>query len=215
MAHVFVTGATGYLGRNLITALLARGHQVHGLVRHGSERKLPPGCEAVAGDALNAASYANLIVPADTLVHLVGVSHPNPSKAEQFQTIDFASANIAASNAHKAGIRHFIYVSVAQPAPVMHAYVAARAAAEQAIRDAGLNATILRPWYVLGPGHRWPYLLLPLFWLLERLPRTRESAQRLGFVTLAQMTSALCHAVESPAACIRIMTVKEIREASH
>jgi uncharacterized protein YbjT (DUF2867 family) len=215
MAHVFVTGATGYLGRSLIAALLARGHQVRGLVRQGSEHKLPPGCEAVAGDALNAASYTNLISPADTLVHLVGVSHPNPSKAEQFQTIDLASANIAASNAHKAGIKHFIYVSVAQPAPVMQAYVAARAAAEQAIRDAGLNATILRPWYVLGPGHRWPYLLLPLFWLLERLPRTRESAQRLGFVTLAQMTSALCHAVESPAAGIRIMTVKEIRETSH
>lgn len=214
MAQVFVTGATGYMGRSVITALLARGHRVRGLVRPGSEQKLPAGCEAVTGDALDAASYAHLIAPADTLIHLVGVPHPNPSKAAQFQTIDLASAKIAASNAHAAGIKHFIYVSVAQPAPVMQAYVAARAAAEQSIRATGLNATILRPWYVLGPGHRWPYLLLPIFWLLEYLPRTRETARRLGFVTLPQMTAALSRAVESPVSGIRIMTVNEIRETA-
>ncbi|HEY8101807.1 MAG TPA: NAD(P)H-binding protein [Burkholderiaceae bacterium] len=212
MANVFITGATGYLGRSLITALLARGHQVRGLVRAGSEHKLPPGCKAVVGDALDAASYVQAIAPADTLIHLVGVPHPSPSKAEQFQTIDLASARIAASNARAAGIKHFIYVSVAQPAPVMQSYIAARAAAEQAIREAGLNATILRPWYVLGPGHRWPYLFLPLVWLLERLPTTRETARRLGFVTLAEMTAALCRAVETPASGVRILTVAEIKK---
>jgi uncharacterized protein YbjT (DUF2867 family) len=214
MAHVFITGASGYLGRSLITALLARDHQVRGLVRAGSEHKLPTGCEAVVGDALNAASYVKAIAPADTFIHLVGVPHPSPSKAKQFQTIDLASAEIAASNARVAGIRHFIYVSVAQPAPVMQSYIAARAAAEQAIREAELNATILRPWYVLGPGHRWPYLFLPIVWLLESLPGTRGTARRLGFVTLAEMTAALCHAVESPSSGIRILTVTDIRSST-
>jgi uncharacterized protein YbjT (DUF2867 family) len=214
MANVFITGATGYMGRSLITALLARGHQVRGLVRAGSEHKLAPGCEAVVGDALNAASYVKMIAPSDTLIHLVGVPHPNPSKAEQFQTIDLASARIAASNARTAGIKHFIYVSVAQPAPVMQSYVTARAAAEHAIRESGLNATILRPWYVLGPGHRWPYPLLPIFWLLERLPGIGTTAQRLGFVTLDEMTAALCHAVESPASGVQILAVPQIRECA-
>ena len=212
MAHVFITGATGYLGRSLIVALLARGHRVRGLVRPGSEHKLPEGCEAVTGDALDGNSYVNAIAPADTFIHLVGVPHPNPSKAKQFQTVDLASAQIATDNARAADIKHFIYVSVAQPAPVMQAYIAARAAAEQAIRDAGLNATVLRPWYVLGPGHRWPYLFMPIIWLLERLPGTREIAQRLGFVTLAQMTAALRHAVESPASGMQIVTVAEIKK---
>jgi len=212
MAHVFITGASGYMGRSLITALLARGHQVRGLVRAGSQHKLPAGCEAVIGDALNAASYVEAIAPTDTFIHLVGVPHPNPSKAKQFETIDLASAKIAAKNARAAGIRHFIYVSVAQPAPVMQSYIAARATAEQAIREEGLNATILRPWYVLGPGHRWPYLLLPIAWLLERLPGTRETARRLGFVTLDEMTATLCRAVESPASGIQILAVANIRE---
>jgi uncharacterized protein YbjT (DUF2867 family) len=215
MAQVFITGASGYMGRSLIKALLARGHQVRALVRAGSEHKLPAGCEVVIGNALNPASYAHLIAPCDTLVHLVGVSHPNPSKADQFKTIDLASARIAASNARSAGIQHFVYVSVAQPAPVMQAYVAARAAGEQAIAEAGLNATVLRPWYVLGPGHRWPCVLIPVFWLLERLPRTRDTTRRLGFVTLRQMTGALCQAVESPVSGTRIMTVPDIRGIGH
>ena len=75
----------------------------------------------------------------------------------------------------------------------------------------GMNATILRPWYVLGPGHRWPYLLLPMYWLCELLPPTRKGARRLGLITLAQMLSALIHAVENPAAGIRIIEVPEIR----
>ena len=214
MAHIFVTGATGYLGRALIPELLRRGHRVRALVRPGSESKLPPGCDLVLGNALDGATYADAIAPADTFVHLVGVAHPSPAKAEQFQSIDLASANTAVAAARAACINHFIYVSVAQPAPVMHAYTAARAAAEQAIRDTGLNATILRPWYVLGPGHRWPYFLWPVFWLLERLPPTRDTARRLGFVTLKQMIAALCDAVEHPVPGIRISTVADIRHSA-
>jgi hypothetical protein len=55
-----------------------------------------------------------------------------------------------------AGIAHFIYVSVAHPAPAMQAYIAARSACEAESESRGLDATILRPWYVLRPGHRSP-----------------------------------------------------------
>jgi uncharacterized protein YbjT (DUF2867 family) len=58
---------------------------------------------------------------------------------------------------------------------------------EALIAASGLSATILRPWYVLGPAHRWPYALLPIYKLMEILPWTRESAQRLGLVSLHQM----------------------------
>jgi uncharacterized protein YbjT (DUF2867 family) len=66
--------------------------------------------------------------------------------------------------ARATGVRHLVYVSVAHPAPVMRAYIAVRQEGERLIRASGLAATILRPWYVLGPGHRWPYLLLLRYW---------------------------------------------------
>jgi uncharacterized protein YbjT (DUF2867 family) len=79
------------------------------------------------------------------------------------------------------------------------------------VRASGLPATILRPWYVLGPGHRWPRLLLPLYAVLERIPATREQALRLGMVTLDDMVAALVLAVENPPAGVRVVEVPEIR----
>jgi len=211
MAFVFLTGATGFMGRQLAAELLRRGHTVRGLVRPGSESRLAAGCEGVTGDPLDAGSYGHRVAPADTFVQLVGVSHPSPAKAAQFRSVDLVSAKAGAAAAAAAGVRHFIYVSVAHPAPIMREYIAARSEAEEAIRAQGLNATILRPWYVLGPGRRWPLVLLPMYWLMGALPATRESARRLGLGTLPQMVANMAHAVEDPAAGVRVVEVPGIR----
>jgi uncharacterized protein YbjT (DUF2867 family) len=211
MTHVFITGATGYLGRALIPALLARGHGVRALARGASAARVPAGAEIVTGDALDATTFAHAIAPADTLVHLVGTPHPSPAKAASFQAVDLRSVQSALDAARAARLRHFIYVSVAQPAPVMHAYIAARQAAEAQIRASGIAATILRPWYVLGPGHRWPTVLRPVYAVLTRIPATRAAAERLGLVTLAQMVNALVASVERGSSGLRLVNVPEIR----
>lgn len=210
--QVFLTGGTGYLGSRLAVALTDRGHVVRALVRRGSEGKLPAGVPSIPGNALDHHTFASVVPPADTFVHLVGVPHPSPAKAEQFRTVDLASAREAVQAATQAKVSHFIYVSVAHPAPVMAAYWTARAEAEGLIRDAGLTTTILRPWYVLGPGHRWPVVLRPLYWIAEWIPATRESARRLGLVSHRQMIAALVWSVENPARGTRILSVPDIRD---
>lgn len=214
MAHpheVFLTGSTGYMGAALAEELMRRGHRVRALVRPGSERKLPAGCELVHGDALRADSYALHVSPADTFVHLVGVSHPNPRKAAEFRSIDLKSCEQAVRAAMQAHVRHFIYLSVARPAPVMQEYQAVRAEGEQMIRDSGMAATFVRPWYVLGRGHRWPTLLIPLYALARLYPPTRAGAERLALVTLPQMTRTLVWAVENPTKEIRGLEPRHIR----
>jgi uncharacterized protein YbjT (DUF2867 family) len=209
--HVFVTGGTGYLGRRLIPRLLARGHRVRALARPGAEDRLPSGCDVVKGNALEATTFASSVAPADTFVQLVGTPRPSPAKAKEFVAVDLASIRASTAVAASAGLGHFVYVSVAHPAPVMKAYIAARAEGEALLAAAGLRATILRPWYVLGPGHRWAYALAPLYWMAERVPSTRETARRLGLVTLGQMVAALVYAVEHPPDATRIVGVPEIR----
>lgn len=196
--EVLVNGGTGYIGTRLVAALIARGHRARVLTRSASIARVPAGAEAIVGNALDARSIESALSDADTLVHLVGTAHPNPSKAEQFVSVDLASARAAADAAKRAAVSHFVYVSVAQPAPVMRAYVAARVEAENAIRASGIAATIVRPWYVLGPGHWWPVALVPLYAIARLLPATRASAERLGLVTLPQMVDALVRAVEHP-----------------
>lgn len=208
---VFVTGGTGYLGRPFIRELIARGHEVRALVRPASAGRVPEGAEALDGDALG--DFAASIPPADTLAHLVGTPHPGPHKARQFRTIDLVSIRASVAAAKRAAVRHLVYVSVAHPAPAMHAYVAVREEGEALIAASGLSATILRPWYVLGPGHRWPGVMLPAYWLMERLPWTRDSALRLGLVSLSQMVAALVSAVENPVEGVRFAGVPEIRDS--
>ena len=210
---IFLTGGTGYIGRRLIPWLVTRGHRVRALVRAGSESKLPSGAEPIVGDALDSATFAARVAPADTFVQLVGVAHPSLPKAALFRTVDLASAVASADAAARAGVAHFVYVSVARPAPVMKAFQEARAEAEDALRSRGLNATILRPWYVLGPGHRRPIVLLPFYAIAARIPSMRESARRLRPVPLERVLAALVRAVESPARGIRVVETPELRAA--
>jgi len=209
--HVFVTGATGCVGSRLAPALLGGGARVTALAREESRYKVPAGCEVAIGNALNGSSYRDLLSGADTFIQLVGVAHPGPGKAREFVEIDLKAGLEAVAVAKDAGISHFIYVSVAHPAPAMKAYIDVRTRCELAIGESGLNSTILRPWYVLGPGHRWPYLLFPFYKAAEMWPSTRDSARRLGLVSLEQMVRALAAAVDHPPVGVRVFDVPAIR----
>jgi uncharacterized protein YbjT (DUF2867 family) len=211
---ICVTGGTGYIGRRLIPLLTHRGHDVKAVVRAGSRNKLPGDVSVVIADPLEVDSYTESIRGCDTFIHLIGVPHPSPAKAAQFRAIDLPSIQIAVKAARDVGIRHFIYLSVAQPASMMQAFIAVRAEGEALVRASGMKATFVRPWYVLGPGHRWPYALLPFYWTAELLPATRESARRLGLVTILQMLNALLWAVENLPEDVRVLDVPKIRKLS-
>src|SRR3982751_108186 len=157
---VFIAGGTGYVGSRVIPQLVAKGLGVRALVRTG---KTAAGAQAVVGSALDAGTFQDTVRGCDTYIHLVGTPHPAPWKGEQFRAIDLVSLKESVKAASAAGVRHFVYVSVAHPAPVMKAYIEVRRECEAAILDAGLTATLLRPWYVLGPGHWWPVALKPIY----------------------------------------------------
>jgi uncharacterized protein YbjT (DUF2867 family) len=214
VTHVFITGGTGYVGRRLIPVLQKQGCTVRALVRAGSEKRLPPGCDIVVGNALDRTTFESSIERDSTFVQLVGVPHPSPAKERQFYEIDLVSAKASIDAAKARDVDHFVYVSVAQPAPVMKAYQTSRAIAEGHLAHSELTHTILRPWYVLGPGHRWPYVLKPFYWLAEHRASTRASALRLGLVTIDQMVATLALVVAAPPKSSRIVTVPEIRRIS-
>lgn len=93
----------------------------------------------------------------------------------------------------------------------MHDYLAVRRECEARLGASGLRATILRPWYILGPGHWWPLALQPVYRLMEQFPATHDAAVRLGFVTLHEMLTALVWAIEHRPESIRMIEVPEIR----
>lgn len=210
--NVFLTGATGYIGRHLIPELTGRGHTVRALVRPASIAKLAEGAEPVVGDALNAFSFAHQIAPSDTFVQLVGVAHPSPAKAKEFRSVDLVSVRESVRAVGGSTVRHFVYLSVAMPAPAMKAYVAVREEGERLLRESGLAATFIRPWYVLGPGHRWPYAILPAYWIWSLFDR--DTSARLYPVKLAHVVRAMVEAIENPPEGVRVVEAPEMRSVS-
>ncbi len=217
MRDIFITGGTGYIGTRMIKALQKEGvYRIKAVARKGSEQNIPAGCEVILGSALSAESYQQHILPGSTFVHLVGVSHPSPSKKEQFNKIDLVSIQEAARAAISAGVSHFVYVSVSQyPSNIMKEYQMVRAEGERILEHSGMQCSFIRPWYVLGPGHWWPILLLPFYTLFSLIPAYREKLQQQGLVTIQQMIATLVFAIKNkPTGETEIYNVPDIKNIS-
>ena len=211
---IFISGGTGYIGKRLIKILSGKGHRVIVLVRKGSEHKVPEGAEVLTGNPFEAQTFQHNIPAGSVFIQLLGVSHPSPKKAQQFKEIDLRSVKTSADAASAAGVLHFIYVSVAMaPSRLMAAYQAVRKEGEEYCQNKKLNCTFIRPWYVLGPGHWWPVLLLPFYGIAELVPSWRAKARAMALVTIKQMLTALIHTVEEEPLPLRVLEIKDIRHA--
>ncbi len=213
MKTIFVTGATGYIGTRLVKQLLRHNYRVIALTRKGSEHKAPPGSEIVVGNPFDALTFLQYIPAGCVYVQLLGVAHPSPKKAKQFRDIDLRSVKTSAGAAALAGVSHFIYLSVAMaPSKIMDAYQQIRKEGEEYCLNNKLNCTFVRPWYVLGPGHWWPVLLLPFYGLAELIPSWRKQARAKGLVSIKQMLATLMTIVAAEPAPLKIYEVSDIRK---
>ena len=215
MKTVFITGGTGYIGKRLTKRLLLRGHKVMALVRKGSEHKITTNAEIVVANPFDAKTFQQFIPKESVFVQLLGVSHPSPKKAKQFQEIDLRSVKASADAAANAGVAHFIYISVAMsPSKLMQAYQAVRSEGEKYCLSKTFNCTFIRPWYVLGPGHRWPVILLPFYGLAELVPSWRKQARAKALVTIGEMLNTLINAIENEPSPLRVYEIKDIRHGA-
>lgn len=146
MAEILVAGASGALGTALVTELLRRGHRVRGLTRRAGS--LGGRAPEVIGDALVPDSLRGACDGVEVVISALGAP-VTPSMAaprETFSAIDTpANLNLLAE-AERAGVRRFVYVSVACHEVLGHLdYVAAHEAVVAALGRSRLSHAIVRP----------------------------------------------------------------------
>lgn len=151
---VYLTGATGFVGRYVLQALRAAGHQVRCLVRR-PDRPLPfedEGTEKVAGDLLQPETFAGTLDGCEAVVHLVGIIAEKPRQGVTFDAVHRRGTLHIVAAAQQAGIARFIHMSAngARPDGVT-AYQTSKWAAEEIVRQAGFEHwTIFRPSIIFG-----------------------------------------------------------------
>ena len=116
---IYVTGATGLLGNNLIRTLLAQGHQVRGLVRDlDKAQELFPTSSSVLrwvrGDMLEVDAVASSLEGVDCVVHTAAYFRDSYKGGEHYQrmlqvNVDGTAALLKA--AYERGVRRFVHVS--------------------------------------------------------------------------------------------------------
>lgn len=192
--RIAVTGATGFIGRHVVSHLESRGDAVGRVGRPLEREALRQGFRG-----------------ADTVVHLAGVV--STTRDEEYLEVNVDGARAVAEAARESGARlvHISSLAAAGPAPPgapraeedppapMTAYGRSKLEGERAIAAVpGLHWTILRPGVVYGPGDR---ALLPLFVLASRgvLPLIGRATAAYTFVHVSDLVRAIAAAVDQHA----------------
>jgi nucleoside-diphosphate-sugar epimerase len=170
---VLVTGATGFVGRAVVDALLVEGHDVHGLVRD-PVRAAALGHAGVTlhpGDMLDAASYRPLVGGMEAVVHTAQLAvggRFTSRNARRIRDADHLMTGVLADACQESGAR-LVYTSGCfnhgdrgdewitetdpfRPSPLGVGHAAEVESLRRRHRDDGLDVVVVSPGFVYGPG---------------------------------------------------------------
>ncbi|HXH83674.1 MAG TPA: complex I NDUFA9 subunit family protein [Candidatus Tectomicrobia bacterium] len=168
--RVFVTGATGFVGRSVVHSLRTHGHLVRCLVRRGSEPDLRgfEAIERVEGDVLLPDTLRHGMEGCDTVIHLVGIIREQPRAGVTFERVHVQGTVNVLEAASRTGARRYLHMSaLGTRAGARSRYHQTKWAAEEAVRASALPWTIFRPSIIYGRGDG---LVTMLAGMVERLP---------------------------------------------
>ena len=198
---VLITGATGLVGARLLPRLVEAGMDCRALMRGGTVA--PPGVATVEGDLLDPASLMQAVEGVSAIIHLAAVFRTPDTELIWKVNLEGTRNLIAAAKARAPKAR-FILASTSNIYDVdsrrpgreddganpQQAYPASKLAAENLLRESGLNWSIQRFGFVYGDkdGH------------LEALPRlvanfAMHPAQRMSLIHHRDIATALMRAL--------------------
>ncbi|WP_036570600.1 NAD(P)H-binding protein [Nocardioides sp. URHA0032] len=146
MSTVLVTGATGFVGRHLVPALLERGFDVRAMTRRPEEYDASG--EPVAGDVSDAGSLAAPLEGVDVAVYLV-----HSLDEDDFEQRDAEAARAFGLAAAASGVRQIVYLGgLGKDDGRLSPHLRSRREVERLLGGSGVPVTVLRAAIVVGAG---------------------------------------------------------------
>ena len=155
---IVITGATGFVGREVVKQARADGHAVRAVVRDPKSKAARAlvqmyGAELFHGNVIYAPSLGGSMEGAKCVIHLVGIIHEWKENTFQRSHTD-ATVNVIDA-AKRAGVKRYLHMSaLGTRADARSRYHQTKWAAEEAVRKSGLAWTIFRPSVIYGPGDK-------------------------------------------------------------
>jgi len=152
---VFVTGATGFVGRYVVNELLKQGHETVLLCREqiSPQNQTPPLSLSsfIVGDILDSSSLEKGVSGCDAVIHLVGIIRETGRNT--FMNVHYNGTKHVVDAALSAGVRRFIHMSAeGTKQHALSQYHKTKFMAEEYLKSSGLNYTIFRPSMLFGHG---------------------------------------------------------------
>lgn len=172
--QVLITGATGFVGQEVVRKIRAAGHSASILARDPSSpsaAKLESefGAHIRAGDILDEDSLSEAVTGAEVVIHLVGVI--SEAGAQTFERVHAAGTLNLLTAARRQGVKRFVHMSALGTRPdAVSRYHKSKWAAEEAVRKSGLGFSIFRPSLIYGRGDQFVNLFARLMRLSPLVP---------------------------------------------
>ena len=157
MKTVLVIGASGFIGRHLSKALLAAGYVVRCLARNVAKVQdlARAGCEVMQGDIADLAAVRRAVEAVDAVYISTHTLSPQPgSEANQrFMAIEKNGVQNVLTACRTGGVRRVIYItSLGTSSKAPSEWLRERWHTEQLLLTSGLDATVIRPGFIVGVG---------------------------------------------------------------
>lgn len=189
---VFLTGATGFVGRQVAVRLLKDGHSVKCLTRRADSETMVQlqelGAEPAVGDILDAELLAAGAAGCEAVMHLVGIIFERHGAS--FDEIHVQGTYNALAAASLAGATRFIHMSALGAGPdSTSGYHRTKWTAEEIVRASGLDYTILRPSIIYGRGGEFIHMLASQIRLLPVVPVIGNGRYRMQPVSVKEVAA--------------------------
>jgi len=196
--RIFMAGGTGFVGRHVRQALLAKGHTVRLLV-HKRSAGVEPGEEEVEGDVTMPPSFIEALKGCDATINLVGIIREFPRRNVTFERLHVEATRNLISAAKHAGIgRHLQMSALGATAESSSGYFRSKYVAERELHSSGLDFTIFRPSIIFGPKDDFVNKLAGLMRMLPAMPVIGDGTYQLQPISANDVAHCFAEALELP-----------------
>ena len=200
--RVLVTGATGFVGREVVRQLHETGHSIRILARSRKSARVREavsrcGAEVYPGDVLDVASLNGAVNGMDAVIHLVGIIAEVGEST--FESVHTRGTGNIVSAAKQAKVRRFVHMSALGTRPnAASRYHQTKWAAEELVRHGGLDFTIFRPSLIYGPQDQFINLFARMIRLSPVVPLMGSPRARFQPVSVEAVAAALTKSLGKP-----------------